>query len=355
MTDALSGAKRNYGTLHTAFLSQQVFCWGCEVLSMGESDFVRRCGCWRCGSGGHRGGPGGDRVLRGHAGRRALCPGRCGRLFRRAAARRRSFDAWLPARDTPFYPWLLLVIPTVGGLLSGVLVFTLRARGGRARHRRRDRRLPSPAGADPAARAAGQDHRQRDHARHRRLGRPRRADRPDRRRLRLVAGQSAAAAARRTPRADGGRHGRGHRRHLPRPAGRHDLRRRSALQLAGVRARSDHARRHRQRGLLLRLRRLFRLETAVQHPRSDLQQPLAAGALLAVGAVHGRAGHALHAHVLRHASGCFTGCRSRSISVRPSGRFSPAWSPWSCITRSAAATRRSSPCWPSAIPRSKTP
>ncbi len=32
---------------------------------------------------------------------------------------------WLPAIGHPLYPWLLLVIPTVGGLLSGVLVFSL--------------------------------------------------------------------------------------------------------------------------------------------------------------------------------------------------------------------------------------
>jgi CIC family chloride channel protein len=32
--------------------------------------------------------------------------------------------AWLPAVAHPFWPWLLLVIPTVGGMLSGWLVFT---------------------------------------------------------------------------------------------------------------------------------------------------------------------------------------------------------------------------------------
>src|SRR5262245_17378638 len=30
-----------------------------------------------------------------------------------------------PETDTPFNPWLLLGIPTIGGLLSGLLVFTL--------------------------------------------------------------------------------------------------------------------------------------------------------------------------------------------------------------------------------------
>ncbi len=33
--------------------------------------------------------------------------------------------SWLPAINPTFRPWLLLVVPTVGGLLSGVLVFTL--------------------------------------------------------------------------------------------------------------------------------------------------------------------------------------------------------------------------------------
>ncbi|MCE9544309.1 MAG: chloride channel protein [Planctomycetia bacterium] len=32
--------------------------------------------------------------------------------------------SWLPAVTRPFRPWLLLVIPTIGGLLSGAIVFT---------------------------------------------------------------------------------------------------------------------------------------------------------------------------------------------------------------------------------------
>ena len=32
--------------------------------------------------------------------------------------------SWLPESKTPFRPWLLLVVPTVGGLLSGWLVYT---------------------------------------------------------------------------------------------------------------------------------------------------------------------------------------------------------------------------------------
>ena len=33
--------------------------------------------------------------------------------------------SWLPPVGHPLYPWLLLIIPTVGGLLSGLLVYTL--------------------------------------------------------------------------------------------------------------------------------------------------------------------------------------------------------------------------------------
>lgn len=33
--------------------------------------------------------------------------------------------AWLSAVAHPFHPWLLLLIPTLGGIVSGVLVFTL--------------------------------------------------------------------------------------------------------------------------------------------------------------------------------------------------------------------------------------
>ena len=32
--------------------------------------------------------------------------------------------SWLPLMAHPIYPWLLLIVPTVGGLLSGVIVYT---------------------------------------------------------------------------------------------------------------------------------------------------------------------------------------------------------------------------------------
>jgi H+/Cl- antiporter ClcA len=33
--------------------------------------------------------------------------------------------AWPAQQPHPFYPWLLVVVPTIGGLVSGALVFTL--------------------------------------------------------------------------------------------------------------------------------------------------------------------------------------------------------------------------------------
>jgi len=32
--------------------------------------------------------------------------------------------SWLPVSVHPFFPWLLLLVPTIGGLISGVIVFT---------------------------------------------------------------------------------------------------------------------------------------------------------------------------------------------------------------------------------------
>ena len=68
-----------------------------------------------------------------------------------------------------------------------------------------------------AAGAVGEAARQCPDHRHRRLGRPGRADRPDRGRLRLLAGHAAPPPAGRAARPDGRRHGRGRRRHLSAP------------------------------------------------------------------------------------------------------------------------------------------
>ena len=38
--------------------------------------------------------------------------------------RARPSSSWLHESDTPFRPWLLLLVPTIGGLLSGWLVFS---------------------------------------------------------------------------------------------------------------------------------------------------------------------------------------------------------------------------------------
>ena len=125
--------------------------------------------------------------------------------------------AWLPTPNTPLRLWLLLLVPTVGGLLSGILVFTLapEAEGHgtdsviAAYHYHQGQIRPRVP--------LGQDNRQRVDARNRWIGRSRGAHRPDRRRLRVRAGQSVAAAARRATRPDGRWHGLRNRRHLPRP------------------------------------------------------------------------------------------------------------------------------------------
>jgi H+/Cl- antiporter ClcA len=48
---------------------------------------------------------------------------------------------WLGAADQSFRPWLLLVIPAVGGIVSGFLVFTFAPEAEGAWHRRCDCRL----------------------------------------------------------------------------------------------------------------------------------------------------------------------------------------------------------------------
>ena len=184
-----------------------------------------------------------------------------------------------PPGEDHFHPWLLLLIPTIGGLISGVMVFTLapeaeghgtdaviaayHSPGGQIRPR-----VPLVKIVASAITIGT-----------RRIGRPRRPDRANRSGLRLLVGQSVAIARRRSPHPDGRRHGSGHRRHLSRAVGRGALRRRSALPFARVRAGSHHARGNRQRGFLLRLRILFRLAAAVQHPQPHLQQSLATWAL----------------------------------------------------------------------------
>lgn len=44
--------------------------------------------------------------------------------YHAARAGGESLPAWLPAIDPPLHPWLLLLIPTVGGLLSGLIVYS---------------------------------------------------------------------------------------------------------------------------------------------------------------------------------------------------------------------------------------
>src|ERR1700733_870634 len=44
--------------------------------------------------------------------------------YRAAAPLGEAKVNWIGESDTPFQPWLLLLVPTVGGLVSGWLVFT---------------------------------------------------------------------------------------------------------------------------------------------------------------------------------------------------------------------------------------
>ena len=236
--------------------------------------------------------------------------------------------SWLPAVSPTLHPWLLLLIPTVGGLLSGVLVYSLAPGGGGPRHRRRYRRLSLHQGQIrprvPLVKiiasaltlgTGGSGGREGPH-------------RPDRGRLRLPAGQPLASAARRTPHSHGGGHGRRHRRHLPRAAGRGTVRRRGAVSLAGVRGRGHHARRDRQRRVLLHLRRLRRLAAAVRHPRPHLQQSVGTRAVLAPGALHGLSGHAVYADVLRLRAPLSSCADASALPARDRRLLDRAWWPW---------------------------
>jgi chloride channel protein, CIC family len=44
--------------------------------------------------------------------------------YRAAGPAGEAHVAWLPETDTPFRPWMLLILPTIGGLVSGYIVFT---------------------------------------------------------------------------------------------------------------------------------------------------------------------------------------------------------------------------------------
>ena len=80
--------------------------------------------------------------------------------------------SWLPVAAHPFFPWLLLVIPAIGGLVSGVLVFTFAPE---AEGHGTDSVIAAyhyQTGADPPACPFGQDHRQFDYAGYGRIGWP---------------------------------------------------------------------------------------------------------------------------------------------------------------------------------------
>ena len=164
--------------------------------------------------------------------------------------------AWLPTVDHPLRLWLLLVVPTVGGLLSGILVFTLA----------------------PEAEGHGTDSAIAAYHYHQGQIRPRVPL------VKIIASAltlgTGGSGGREGPiaqigagfgsvlgnllrlrpaerrRADGRRHGLWNRRDLPRAAGRDDVRGRSPLPLSRIRARGDYPDGNRQRHLLLHLRGL---------------------------------------------------------------------------------------------------
>ncbi len=178
-------------------------------------------------------------VLPGHAAGLPLRPRRPGRLPRRWSRQR---TAAVPGNHRAFA--LVAAADRAGDGRPGQRVSRLHVRsGGRgARHGFGHRGVSLQGRTDSAARTAGEDPRQCGDAGHGRLRRPRRTDCADRRRLRFVAGRTAALAAGRATLAHGRRHGRRHRRHLPRPAGRRPLRRRGAVPLARLRVGSRHPR-----------------------------------------------------------------------------------------------------------------
>ncbi len=174
-----------------------------------------------------------------------------------------AIGRWHPGGEPPlfaetarqFRPWLLLLIPALGGLLSGLLVFRL---------------APEAEGHGTDAAIAAFHHRQ-GHIRARvplvklvasaitigtgGSGGREGSDRADRRRLRLAS--SAALFHLRAggaPDPDGRRHGRRRGRHLPGAAGRGPVRRRDPLPLGRFRVRSDRPGGTGQHGRLLHLR-----------------------------------------------------------------------------------------------------
>ena len=214
--------------------------------------------------------------------------------------------------NQPFRPWLLLVIPTIGGILSGWLVYTFapEAEGHgtdaviAAYHNHQGQirpRVPlikivssaltigsggSGGREGPIAQICG--------------------------RFRIAPGEPFETRRQKPPHSGGGGNGRRNCRDLPRPFGGRLVCRGSALLLSGVRTGSDHARRDCQRRFVLHVRAVCRLETALRDARSIVYESLAVGAVFAAGAVHDPAGHAVYPRVLR---------RSRSRRGAPNLTF----------------------------------
>ena len=256
--------------------------------------------------------------------------------------------------NQPFRPWLLLVIPTVGRHPQRLAGLYLRPRGGRPWDGCRHRRLPQSSRANPPAGAPGQDRVQRANHRQRRIGRPRRADRTNRRRFRIAPGEPLEARRQRPPHSGGGGNGRRNCRHLPRPFGGRLVCRGSALLLSGVRTGSDHARSDCQCRFVLHLRALCRLEAALRDARSFLYESLGVGAVFAAGAFHDPSGHVVYPHVLRHDAFVPAAIVAAPFSARDRS-FSDGSGGLPAVLRVRPETRPFSPFWRSATARSSKP
>ena len=229
---------------------------------------------WPGGFGGHRGGTGGDSLLCGHAGRRALC---LGELVGYHPPVRPAGET-----DTPGLSCLESTLPALAlarhshdrRSAQRLVGLYLRPRGGGPRDGRRDRRLPSMQGqirprvplikivaSAITIGSGGSGGREGPIAQigagfGSLLANLLRLGGKDRRIL-VAAGMGAGIAA-----------------IFRAPLAGRLVCRGSALLFSGVRAGSDHARSDRQRRFVLHLRALCRLEAALRDARSDLYESL---------------------------------------------------------------------------------
>ena len=226
--------------------------------------------------------------------------------------------SWLPVSAHPLYPWLLLVIPTIGGLISGVIVFTFapEAEGHGtdsvidAYHNRQGQIRPRVPLVKIIASSitlgtGGSGGREGPIAQigagfGSLLGNLLRL-RPAERRILMAAGMGAGIGAIfRAP--------------LAGTIFAAEVLYSSSEFEPEVIIPAGIATRH----FLLHLRPVFRLGAVVHHAGSQFQQSSAVGAVLALGHLHGHAGGALHAHLLWLQASVRSDARSPSIFGRRS-------------------------------------